>query len=316
MFVHENAQMKQIAPGIQRLTVPLPLAPGHVHCYVVEGDEGRLLVDTGLALPGLDDLFREELDGPVDRIVITHFHPDHVWGGEIARAVTGAPVHQGRLDYAQCESVWGARDWPERIADWFRLHGVPAEMTETMLERDREALPLIRYERDPQLLDEGDRVDGWEVFELPGHADGHLGFLRDGVLVAGDHILPEITPAVGVYPESRPDPLGAYLDSLQKTIEVAPRLALPAHGDPIADPAGRARAILDHHRERLDETRAALSPEPRTGYEISLALFPGVHGPSQRRFAVAETLAHLERLVANRLAARQGDVTPVTYTEP
>ena len=93
----------------QRLTVPLPLAPGHVHCYVVEGDEGRLLVDTGLALPGLDDLFREELDGPVDRIVITHFHPDHVWGGEIARAVTGAPVHQGRLDYAQCESVWQLR---------------------------------------------------------------------------------------------------------------------------------------------------------------------------------------------------------------
>jgi len=246
--------------------------------------------------------------------VITHFHPDHVWGGEIAREVTAAPLFQGRLDYEQCEQVWGSPDWPERIAGWFRLNGVPAEMTDTMLARDREALPLIRFDHSPALLDEGDRVDGWEVVALPGHSDGHIGFLRDGVLLAGDHILPDITPAVGVYPESRPDPLGAYLSSLQRTIELAPRLALPAHGEPIRDPAGRAREILDHHRERLDDTRGALGAEPRSGYQLSMALFRGALGPSQRRFAVAETLAHLDRLVAIGDAARQGDVRPVTYT--
>ena len=307
--------MDEIEPGISRLTVQLPVRPGHVHCYVIEGDDGRLLIDTGLALPGLDELFRNELDGPVDRIVITHFHPDHVWGGEVAREVTGAPVYQGSLDYEQCERVWGSDDWPEGIAAWFRLNGVPAEMTETMLARDREALPLIRFDRDPELVDEGDRVDGWDVIALPGHADGHLGLVRDGVLVVGDHLLPDITPAVGVYPESQPDPLGAYLHSLERTIELAPRLALPSHGEPIHDPAGRAREILDHHRERLADTLAALSAEPQTGYELSLALFPGAHPPSQRRFAVAETLAHLERLVATGEATRKGDVTPVTYTE-
>jgi glyoxylase-like metal-dependent hydrolase (beta-lactamase superfamily II) len=306
--------MHEIEPGIGRLTVPLPLRPGHVHCYVVQGDEGRILFDTGLALPDLEELFREELDGPVDRIAITHFHPDHVWGGEVATAVTGAPVYQGRLDYEQCVRVWGSRDWPERIADWFRLHGVPTEMTDAMLVRDREALPFIRFVREPELVDEGDQVDGWDVVALPGHADGHLGFVRDGVLVAGDHILPDITPAVGVYPESRPDPLGAYLSSLDKTIELDPRLALPAHGEPIHDPAGRAGAILEHHEERLAETIEALDPEPRTGYELSLSLFPGALAASQRRFAVAETLAHLERLVAVGEARRLGDVTPVTYT--
>lgn len=308
--------VQEIEPGIARLTLQLPVPPGHVHCYVVEGDPGRLLVDTGLALPGLEETLREELDGPVDRIVITHFHPDHVWGGQVAREVTGAPVLQGRLDYEQCEQVWGSRDWPERIAAWFRRNGVPPEDTATMLERDREALPLIRYERDPELLAEGDRVEGWEVVDLPGHADGHLGFLRDGLLLAGDHILPDITPAVGLYPESRPDPLGSYLASLERTVELAPRLALPAHGDPIGDPAGRAREIIEHHRERLEQTHASLGPEPRTGHAVSQSLFPGGLGPSQRRFAVAETLAHLERLVATGEAARQGDVGPVTYTEP
>ena len=306
--------MLEIEPGIARLTQWLPVRPGHVHCYVVEGDRGWTLVDAGLALPGLEELFRAELAEPVERIAITHFHPDHVWGAEIARKVTGAPVFQGRLDYEQCVRVWAAPDWPERIADWFRLHGVPEEMTEAMLERDREALPLIQFHRDPELLDEGDRVGGWQVIALPGHADGHIGFLREGVLIAGDHILPDITPAVGVYPESRPDPLGAYLESLEKTVELAPRLALPSHGEPIDDPAGRAREIVAHHHRRLDETRAALGAEPRTGYELSLTLFPGALAASQRRFAVAETLAHAERLVVIGQALRRGDVTAVTYT--
>jgi len=315
MFVYENESMEKIAPGIRRLTIPLPLPPGHVHCYVVEGETGRLLVDTGLGLPGLEELLVAELDGPVQRILITHFHPDHVWGGEIARRVTGAQVFQGALDYAQCEQVWGRPDWAERIAAWFRRHGVPPEIADEVLEQGSAAEPLIHYARDPEEIGEGEQVDGWEVIELPGHADGHLGFLRDGVLIAGDHLLPDITPAVGLYPESRPDPLGEYLASLERTIALAPRLALPAHGEPIADPAARAREIVEHHRERLDRTQAALGRQPRTGYEVSLALFPAALDPSQRRFAVAEALSHVERLVHKGWARRHEDDDPVAYTD-
>jgi len=273
-----------------------------------------MLVDTGLGLPDLEELLRAELEEPVERILITHFHPDHVWGGETAHRVTGAPVFQGRLDYEQCEQVWGSRDWPERIAAWFRGHGVPPEIADEVLDQGVAAAPLIRFARDPERLAEGDRVGGWDVVELPGHADGHLGFLHDGVLLAGDHLLPGITPAVGLYPESRPDPLGAYLASLQRTFELAPRIALPGHGEPIDDPVARAREIVEHHDERLERTAEALGPEPRTGYAVSLALFPTELGPSQRRFAVAETLSRLERLVTTGSARRLGDVGPVTYT--
>jgi glyoxylase-like metal-dependent hydrolase (beta-lactamase superfamily II) len=306
--------MDELAPGIRRLTIALPMSPGHVHCYVVHGEDGWMLVDTGLGTPSLEVQLASELDDPIERILITHFHPDHVWGGEIAASVTGAPVFQGKLDYVQCEQVWGSPDWPQRIADWFRVHGVPPEIADEVIEQGRAAAPLIRLARDPEPLTEGDRVGGWDVVELPGHADGHLGFLRGGVLLAGDHLLPGITPAVGLYPESRPDPLGAYLDSLERTIELAPRLAMPGHGDPIQDPAARAEEILQHHRERLDATAAALGPEPRTGYQVSLVLFPEGLGPSQRRFAVAESLSHLERLVVTGAAQRLGDVSPVTYT--
>ena len=126
-------------------------------------------------------------------------------------------------------------------------------------DRRRPAADPVRA-RSAASPDEGDRVDGWDVVELPGHADGHLGFLLrpDGVLVAGDHILPEITPAVGVYPEvTRPDPLGAYLDLSpedDRALASRPRPA-QAHGDPIADPAGRPPARSSTTtRERLDET--------------------------------------------------------------
>ena len=107
------------------------------------------------------------------------------------------------------------------------------------------------------------------MLELPGHADGHIGFLRDGVLVGGDHLLARITPAVGLYPESRPDPLGDYLASLERTAELDLRIVYPGHGEPIEDPAARAREIIEHHRERLDVVEAALADGPRSGFDVS-----------------------------------------------
>src|SRR5207237_956072 len=73
----------------------------------------------------------------------------------------------------------------------------------------------------------------------------------DGVLIGGDHLLRPITPAIGLYPESRPDPPGDYLASLARTIELAPRIAYPGHGEPIEDAAQPAAEVLEHHRERL-----------------------------------------------------------------
>ena len=217
---------------MQRLTLPLPTGPQHVHCYLVDGT----LFDTGL---GVGEAPWES--AAIHRIAITHFHPDHVGGAAAAAAATGAPVYQGALDYAQCERVWGSRDWPERMAAWFTTHGVPADVADDLVEQGHAFAPFIRYALDPELLYEGSELDGWTVVELPGHADGHVGFLRDGVLVAGDHLLQRISPAVGLYPESRPDPLGDYLASLERTIALAPRLVYPGHGEPIRDPAGRAR---------------------------------------------------------------------------
>jgi glyoxylase-like metal-dependent hydrolase (beta-lactamase superfamily II) len=297
-----------ISEGLKRATMPLPFPPGHVHIYLLAGTDGWTAVDTGLGLPEAGSQWAaivEELDEPVRRIAITHFHPDHVGAAADAEALTRATVHQGALDYEQCEQVWGSEDWPERIAAWMERHGTPTEIAREVLQQGRIGSLFIRYAASPELLREGDVLDGWRVLDLPGHSDGHIGLERDGVLVAGDHLLPNISPTVGRYADGRPDPLGDYLASLERTADLAPDLALPGHGEPIEDPRGRARELIEHHRARLQATTAALGDSPRTAYEVSLVLFPADLEPSGRRFAVAETLAHLERLAAEGAAGEE-----------
>ena len=315
LIEHTFATPTEVEPGILRLTLPLPSGPKHVHCYFLRGDDGWTLVDTGLGLMETPwEAILAQVDGPVVRIFITHFHPDHVGGAEAAAHATGAHVTQGRLDYAQCAQVWGTDDWPEHIAGWFLRNGVPPALTQELIESGHVFADFVRFVRDPTLVDAGDEIDGWRILATPGHADGHLGLYRDGVLIAGDSILTPITPAVGLYPESRPDPLGDYLDTLHRIAELDPRVSYGGHGATVETPAARALEIVAHHDERLAKAEAALGAEPRSGYEISHALFGRDLVPIQRRFAVAEALSHLERLVVLGRARRAEDDLTVTYT--
>jgi glyoxylase-like metal-dependent hydrolase (beta-lactamase superfamily II) len=314
---HTFAVPVEVEPGILRLTLPLPTGPRHVHCFLLRGHDGWTLVDTGLGLMETPwDEILGRLDGPVRRIVVTHMHPDHVGGAEAAAAATGAPVLQGRLDYAQCERVWGSPDWPERIARWFLRHGVPPSVTDELIESGHVFADFVRFAWNPTPVEPGDEIDGWRVLATPGHADGHLCLHRDGVLIAGDTLLTAITPAIGLYPESRPDPLGDYLESLRRLAELAPDVSHGGHGAAVTEPAARCREIAAHHDVRLERTGAALGAEPRTGFQVSHDLFGNALAPIQRRFAVAETLSHLERLVVLGRAERHEDDRVVAYTAP
>lgn len=309
--------MGELPGGIRQVTLPLPTRPGHVHAYLLPGDDGWTVVDTGVGLPDAKERWASELEqagGRVARIFVTHFHPDHVGAAADLHELTGAPVYQGVLDYAQCELVWGNPAWSVRLLEWFSLHGVPDDVTEELVGQSSVYRPFIRYQRDPILMEAGERLDGWELVDAPGHADGQLCLLKDGILVAADHVLGRISPTVGLWPASRADPLGDYLGALERTVALDPSVALPGHGDVIDDPAGRAHDLQEHHRIRLEEAAAALSSEPRTGYEVSFPMFGDDLKPASRRFAVAETLSHLERLVRVEAAARTEDGGLVTYT--
>ena len=301
--------MEVVEKGVRRITFALPLGIDHVHCYLLRSSTGGwILVDTGLGSRDPEAQWRpvlDELDAPIERIVVTHMHPDHVGGARDIQELTGAPVLQGREDYDQCVAAWGRRD-PERFVAYWSSHGMPGLTIDGITRESERLMAAVHWVEGPELLDAGDEVDGWRVEVLRGHADGHIVLLRDGVMIAGDTILGGITPAIGLYPNSRPDPLGDYLQTLDRIEELAPRVAYTGHREAVLDPAGRAREIRSHHFERLLYAEQALNGEPLSGYDVSLALWPGDLPPTLRRFATAESLAHLERLVHEGRADRAG----------
>jgi glyoxylase-like metal-dependent hydrolase (beta-lactamase superfamily II) len=309
--------MLELDAGIRRVTFALPLGIDHVHCYFLPATGGGwTVVDTGLGLADASSRWERtlaKLGGSVERIVITHFHPDHVGAAADLAGLTRASVHQGRDDYAQCVRTWGELRNDEVMPEYLRVHGAPESDVVSFREDAPGFVRLVRFARDPEPLEPGDQLDGWEVLHLPGHADGHRALLRNGILIAGDTLLGSISPTVGLYPESRPDPLGDYLGSLARIVELAPRLALPGHGETIDNPVGRARELVAHHDERLAQTRAALDGRPQSAYEVSLALFPQPLSSTLRRFALAETRAHLEYLVRRDGAQRIDEEARVSY---
>jgi len=154
------------------------------------------------------------------------------------------------------------------------------------------------------LVEDGEEIDlvgeRYRVIWTPGHSDGHICLFRerDGVFLAADHVLPRITPNVGLYSKrDRVNPLGDYLNSLEKVANLPASIVLPGHGEPFVDLAGRTAEIIEHHRQREMEILALLEERPQHAYELAEQLFGHRWNNSEaRRMAVAETLSHLEHL--------------------
>jgi hypothetical protein len=136
----------------------------HVHCWFVrDASGGWLLVDTAIAAPGVEPLWESALagvDGPVEKILVTHFHPDHVGGAALVAELTGAPVYQGRSDFDDCRIAWADPGAADRLAVLLERHGFPAELGEKARAVRRRVFSQVGFHPDPILVDLGDEIDG------------------------------------------------------------------------------------------------------------------------------------------------------------
>ncbi len=315
---------QHVAPGVRRVVLPLPLALRSVNVYLIEGDRGWSIIDSGMHTPEAEAKLRAGLLdagvalSDIRTAFITHLHPDHLGMAGTLRDA-GAELLMHGPEIARAHEVWAAdHALIDKTYDLFERHGMPDDVDEgmragwvAMCERVDPFDP-IHPVADGEVLDLGTRA--LTVVWTPGHTDHHAVLFEEsvGTLFAGDHVLPRITSNVGVYPDGRPDPLGDFLSALEKMKTLGVKRVLPAHGDPFDDCIGRVDEILAHHAQRLDAAMEAASGAPRTAYAICRTLFPVLRSPHEERFALAETLAHL-RYLELRGRLREIDGRPITW---
>ncbi len=317
-------EAREIAPGIWKITMPIPFPLRTVNVYALVGANGWALVDAGMGTPDAREAFdaglaRAGLDiADLKTIVLTHHHPDHVGLSGELQEQSGARVYMHPLDERSLRILWDGT-MPKRfssVSSFFKQHGL--ENTELWYTRTdpqairtmlrvppREAFDLVEDSASIELVGEN-----YRVFWVPGHADGQIVLLRerDGVFIAADHVLPRITPNIGLYSEhDRPNPLGDYLDSLRKVEHLSASLVLPGHGEPFADLGGRVREILHHHDERLAQILTLLKERPQHAASLTRQMFPPrrIENHEALRMAMAEILAHLEYLRLNGQLTQQ-----------
>jgi glyoxylase-like metal-dependent hydrolase (beta-lactamase superfamily II) len=296
--------------------MPLPWALDHVHCYALAGDTGSwTIVDAGLgtdATLGWWESALSQLGRPrVERLVVTHYHPDHIGATARLADLTGATeLVQGSADRRLSILAWDEADEDE-FAAYLEAHGMPA--ADARRSAAAEGVLAVRLSEPTRLVEEGDVVDfggeRWAVLVLPGHADGHIALLgqRSRRLLGGDVLLDEITPNVGRWPDTAADPLGRYLTTLERISKLAPSVVLPGHGPLIHDAPARARQIARHHDERLEVTEKALLEGARTPFEVGRVIWQEELSFHEQRFALVEAISHLERLAA---LGRAEEVSP------
>lgn len=311
------AVRQEVAPGIFWLRMPLPFQLDHINLWLLRDDDGWAIVDTGFAsddVRGIWESVLADLDGPVTKLVVTHFHPDHLGLATWLMARIGAPLYMTSGEFLTAHAVWnevgghGARFMTEQ----FRQHGLGGELLAKFATRGsgyRQAVPALpdHYHR---LLDRaGLEIGGhnWQVRVGYGHSPEHAALYCQelGVLISGDMLLPKISTNISVF-AATPDAnaLSWYLDSLtQMAREIPSRtLVLPSHGLPFSGVQARVGALRAHHEERLRALEEACEA-PQSAAGLLSTLFPRALDTHQTMFAMGEAIAHLNHLEqAGRMA--------------
>jgi glyoxylase-like metal-dependent hydrolase (beta-lactamase superfamily II) len=158
----------------------------------------------------------------------------------------------------------------------------------------------------------------FEVVGTPGHTPGHCVLLlrERGLMIVGDHLLPKITPHVGVFPGGPANPLQDFLDSQRRCRDLDAELILPAHGGTYTNHRHRIDQIIQHHEYRMKEMLDVVKRQPHTAYEVAKVAFDfNLEAPLTVQFpATFETLAHLELLRARGAVERQQRGDEIVYS--
>jgi glyoxylase-like metal-dependent hydrolase (beta-lactamase superfamily II) len=309
----ERPGAHEVSPGVHR--IPLPLPGDHlkaVNIYAIADGDQVVLIDAGWALDESEELLAAGLRsigyalGDVREYLVTHLHRDHYTQAVALRRNHGGTVSVGEGEAACLELIHSADVHP----DIARLHEAGALDLSRMMAEWRGERELLNWEKPDRWLTDGIDVElqtrTLRVIATPGHTRGHVVFHdpEHDALFAGDHVLPHITPSIGVEMNRPPSPLRDYLTSLELIRGLPDARLLPAHGPVAVSVHDRIDELLAHHEERLTATAAVAEKGAGTAFEAARALPWTRHKRAfddldmfNQILAIHETMAHLVVLV-------------------
>ena len=310
-----------IAPGVLWLRMKLPFALDHINLWLLEDGPSWTAVDTGFALPetkaAWQQIFASELGGrSIGRVIVTHYHPDHIGMAGWLTEHWQAPLWTTEKEWLHARMMSshdGNEDSGRLRHDFAHRAGLDDDAAMMFAERQggyRRGVPSVppAYHR----IGEGTAIQiggrEWRVIIGEGHAPEHacLYCAESGVLIAGDQILPRISPNISVQAhEPDGDPLARYLASLDKLRRAFPPdiLVLPSHNLPFRGVHTRIDELAAHHHARCAEVIVACT-RPHSAAELMPVLFKRRLDRHQTGFALGEALAHLHYLVGQGEIAR------------
>ena len=316
--------VEEVRPGLWSIPVPWPGSGlRYTLAYLVSGRTGLALIDTGWpteqAWTALCDSITATGHDITDLkyMLVTHAHSDHLGLAARVREASGALVG---MHPAEGATLRRAESQERRVglSEWLLSRGAPDEqatevaamMTGAVRVYTELARPDFDVEHGSLPLGAGTAL---RAVWTPGHTPGHLCFYdeRQDVLLTGDHVLPRITPHIGLPPGSEGDPLGDYQASLRALARYTPAEVLPAHEYRFADLGARLETLLRHHRTRLAEIEHAVAADPGLSTWDVSAVLTWSRGWDQtlggaRMSAVSETWAHLLHLQNHQRVINQG----------
>ena len=313
-----DGQTLKVAPNIYWLRMPLPIALNHINLWLLEGDEGWTIVDSGMATEESKTVWKNIFTNvfktkPLEKIVITHMHLDHSGlAGWLTNEWDIEPYFTKKEFNETLKISKGMNPEQQKITlDYYKKCGYDEESQQHFIERIGYRKTLVtnlksnfqelKDQQTPQLSD-----GIWKIILAEGHSPAHACLYSEqkNVFICGDVLLPRITPNVSVNP-AHPDsnPLRDWLESLEKIKQSIPHdvLVLPSHGYPYQGAHRRIEAIVNNHHEKLDRIYQYID-EPKSVTELFPILFDSKINQHTLVLAVGETMSHLNYLVAeNRL---------------
>lgn len=288
--------------GIKQVKVDLPFKLDHVNCFLAEGSDGYVIVDTGLNDRAADKTWEFYTNNKeIESILLTHVHPDHCGYAGILQQKTNAAVYMNERDADSLKNIWTDQAIPKLVQDYDRAD-VDETITQKIISITKKFQPFVTpIPKVHRYLKEGEKIKfgkfEYEIIFTPGHSEGLICLYNrdESILLSTDHILPKITPNISYWFYGEENPLLSYEHSLKKIKQLEVDFVIPSHGEPFYHATKRIDEIWNHHVNKLTSTLGAVK-DGATIFDVCNILFQQDLSTYDYQFAIGETIAHLEYL--------------------